>query len=240
MSQGITESVDRRRRLQEELATATDGETITNTEMMNLWGVTKGRWSDLRNRMPDFPMPIVSGGVQLYPRQTALERMWAWETRNDKTDKEKARRMAALLGVDDFSGVLPSMSEMQKASQLRAEIEARMIAQGQLVRRGDVASLLARVFELQSKRLSSLGTLIDPNGAYPQELRDAADAAGNSLLMAMHGELKHMLGGDAAAGPGQHRSDRGGSAQSNQTGASRPTRGRRSKSSGHAAAAAGG
>jgi hypothetical protein len=212
--QGISESVDRRQRMEEARRTAVDGETITNNEMMNIWGVTKGRWTDIRNRIPDFPVPVTNGNVQFYPRVAALDRMWAHETRGDQVAATKAKRVAALLGVEQPDGAMPSLSDMQRASALRAEIETRMIAQGELVPRAQVRRLSSQIGEFLSRRLSSLGSVLDPNGKWSPEMREAADKAGQDWLLRMYADLRHMLEPDADAQPPDAGEDRGRSAKS--------------------------
>lgn len=228
---GISESVDRRRRLEEARRTAAAGETITNTEMMNIWGVSKGRWTDIRNNIPDFPTPIVTGNKQLYPRLASLDLMWAWETRGDQVAEVKKKRMAALLGVDEVDGSMPNLSDMAKASALRAEIETRMIAQGDLVPRAQVRRLSSQIGEFLSRRLSSLGSVLDPNGKWTPEARDAADKAGQEWLLRIYDEMKDMLAADAHAQPQGSRADR---ARPGQPGAPRARRNGRAGVAGRA------
>jgi hypothetical protein len=144
---------------------------------------------------------VISGNEQLYPRRESLDAMWQWEVRNDQIAADKQARIARLLGVENQDTTMPSITDMAKASQVRGEIEQRMVFQRQLLATNEVTRVASKIFELLSSRLGNLGTVLDPNGALAASQRDAVDKLGSDLLLRMHAELRDMLVGDAGLKP---------------------------------------
>ena len=236
---GVAKSVKRRSALAAALASTADGETITIDEMMLLWGVSKGTFVNTRNLIPFFPEASFVGdrGVINYPRRESLEALIKWETRGDEGEKTKSARLRKMMGHsdDDDAESIISMSDMAKASQLRAQIEERMVVQRELVSRADEQKTAARVFEILSRNLSRLGSVIDPNGREKPEVRARLDQNGSNLLLALHREMATALG-DVDVGSIIAAANRGGSGKSGKSGPSGKRRRSMADPLGHAPA----
>lgn len=195
---GVAKSINRRKALAEALKSTAKGETITLDEMMILWGVSKGTFVNTRNLIPYFPEAAFVGAKNVinWPRKEALEALTKWEMRGDGEAKAKTQRLNKMMGLDSEEGEdsIISISEMSKASGLRADVEERMIRQGELVPISDNRRVAGRVFEIISRNLSRLGSVIDPNGREKPELRARLDQNGSNLLLAIHRELSLALG----------------------------------------------
>jgi hypothetical protein len=234
-------SVQRRARLAAALDSSVDGEFVTLDDMMAVWGVSKGTMVNTIKMIPFFPPQDHVGERNrvYYKRREALAALQKWEHRGDHVNADRQRRLNKIMGITDEeeAGALP-IGDMMKASALRAEMEQRMVAQRALVAKADVANTGARVFEIISRLLSNLGTVVDPNGIYPAAVREAADAAGHQRLLRIHAEMKDMLAGNVHdAQPDGDRKARGGSRK---PGNARPSGGRgggMGKPAGHAPAA---
>lgn len=202
----------RRARIETALAEAKTGQTIELLELAKIWGVGKPAFVNIRDKIdPPFPAPTVDGKLYRYPRKKALQALDRWERRGDSAAAEKADRLARLVGADPETATSAfSISDLQKAHNLRIEMEARMREQGLLLARAEVQATAGKVFEILSRALSSLGTLVDPNGQWAPEDRAAADKAGEDLLLRIHAEMRHLLTPDATVSA--PRPDRNGSA----------------------------
>jgi hypothetical protein len=187
----------RRNRIAEALASAVDGETIMLLELAKIWGVGKPAFVNERDRIPDFPPALIDGKTYLYPRVRALEVLDAWERRADAANAKRTDRLAALVGME-LEDTAFSISDLQKANQLRLDIEERLIAQGLLVAKTDMQRVAGKIAEILQRNLSALGTAVDPNGQYPPEVAKAADEAGERILLLIHSQMKDMLLSDAA------------------------------------------
>lgn len=187
----------RRERLRIALDTAVEGETIKLDELAKVWGVGKPAFVNVRDRIDHFPAATIDGKTHFYPRLKALQSLDRWERREDANNADKNNRIAQLIGVESAGAATMSLSDLTKASALRAEMEERMRAQGQLVAFAKLQTTAGKVFELLSRGLSNMGTVMDPNGAWSSDDRERADKHGRALLLRLHGEMKDMLGPDA-------------------------------------------
>ncbi len=189
-----TDQIRRRARIKEALRTTTKGETITLDELTAVYGLTsKGAFVNIRNVITDFPDPQVSGKRHFYDRHLALQALDRFERRGDAVAAAKSDRIKALLGIETGGEALLNISDLQKASALRAEMEQRMKEQGLLIPVSEVQASYSRIFEILSRPLGNLGTVLDPNGLWPMEQRDAADKAGHEILLQLHAEVKDKL-----------------------------------------------
>lgn len=192
----------RRARLQTALDSAKANQTIELLELAKIWGVGKPAFVNVRNRIADFPTADVDGKTYRYPRKKALQALDRYERRHDAAAEDKAERLARLVGADPAAGATAfSVSDLQKTSQLRVEMEQRMREQGMLIARADVQQTAGAVFEILSRALSALGTLIDPNGQKTPEERAALDKAGDDVLLRIHAQMRHLLAPDAVVRP---------------------------------------
>ncbi len=202
---GVAKSINRRKALAEALESTVKGETITLDEMMILWGVSKGTFVNTRNLIPYFPEAAFVGARNVinWPRKEALEALIKWEMRGDGEAKAKTQRLNRMMGLENGEDdeAIISISEMSKASGLRADIEERMIRQGELVPISENRRVAGRVFEIISRNLSRLGSVIDPNGREKPELRARLDQNGSNLLLAIHRELALALGDEYVRQP---------------------------------------
>ena len=176
-------------------ATKGTREKITLEELAAIWGVGKPAFVNIRKTILDFPKPIVDGKTYHYPRRRAIEALERHEKRNDEKNDARGKRLAALVGIGDDLAHL-SITDLMKANQLRADLQAERERQGMLVPRPKVQSTAAKVFTILQRALNDLGTLVDPNGQHAPEIREAADKAGQDLLLRIHAEMKDMLTSD--------------------------------------------
>lgn len=219
-------NLERVQDLQRAMKRARPDDVLSLAELALIWGIGKGAFVNIRNRMGGFP--DAAPGPQnslLYPALKALKVMLEHETRADAAEQERASRAAAILGMDGRKGgrrkadevVLPP-SELLKLSRLRAEIEERERTQGEYVKLADVRAQGARVYSVMSETLGQLSMKADPNGLWPPEVREAVDKAGRQQLLVVHRELSDMLGPDADSEPS--RPSKSGNASSRARGAS--------------------
>jgi hypothetical protein len=202
----------RRNRIAEALDSAVEGETIMLLELAKIWGVGKPAFVNERDRIPDFPPAVVDGKTYLYPRIPALERLDQWERRADAANAKRHDRLAALVGMELDESAF-SITDLQKANQLRLDIEERMKAQGLLVSKAEMQKTAGKIAEILQRNLSALGTAVDPNGQFPPEVAKAADEAGERILLLIHAQMKDMLLKDAALLPTRPGRDGGGDAR---------------------------
>jgi hypothetical protein len=187
----------RRRRLAEAMSTAVEGEHIMLAELAKIWGVGKPAFVNIRDTIPDFPGALVDGKTYFYPRVKTLGVLDAWERRGDVENAKKNDRFSALIGMELTDSTF-SITDLQKANQLRLDIEERMKAQGLLVSKTEMQRTAGKIAEILQRNLSALGTAVDPNGQYPPEVAKAADEAGERILLLIHAQMKDMLVKDAA------------------------------------------
>ena len=208
----VAESVQRRAHLKAAMENRKADALIGRAEMMTIWGVSAGRLTQVVNLIPNFPAGKDMKGKLFYPRKQALKALWDWEHKGDKEQEDKQRRLAAITGVDETalrnSGL--SMGDLIKASQMTQQNQERMKAQGLLTSKQDQQAIAGKVFELISRRLSNLGTVIDPNGMMTAEERETLDEAGKSLLLSIYAEMRDILSGDEPDPTDRSRSIGGG------------------------------
>lgn len=192
------------------------GDQLSLAELALIWGVGKGAFVNVRERMGGFPDPTPGpGNSLLYPAVDALKVMLEYETRADAAERERQTRAAAILGMRGGRGrrkkdeVHLPPSELLKLSRLRAEIEQRERDQGLYVLRSEVENLFGDVFGVQSEWLGQLSLKCDPNGLWDPEVRAAVDEAGRECLLLIHAELSDMLPEDADSGPRRAKKPRG-------------------------------
>jgi hypothetical protein len=183
------------------IATALDGtrntkEQIGLSELAKIWGVGKPAFVNVRDRISDFPDATMNGNTYLYPRKKALQALDRYERRNDARNDARGKRLAALVGGGIEESSL-SIGELMKANQLRADLQEDRERQKLLVPKSQVQSTAAQVFTILQRGLNDLGTLVDPNGQFPPEIREAADKAGQDLLLRIHAKMRDMLAEDA-------------------------------------------
>lgn len=189
-------SLGRRQRIKIAMDETVDGETITIDEMMVVMGLSKPSFVNLRDQVDrafGFPKVLSEGRKHFYPRQPALQALLNWETRGDQASADKDARMRKLLGISDSTTPLISISDLEKASRLRAEIDQRLVDQGKLVAVADLQRTASLLYSVFSRPLSNLGTVLDPNGTYPAKVREGLDKLGKDLLLRMHKELGDKL-----------------------------------------------
>lgn len=196
----MKDSVRRRADLQAAAKAFKKADTITLADLALLWGVSKPRFINIRNTIPDFPEPIgKQGNTDLYNAKAAVQGLLTYETRNDTVTAAKASKVRAILGAADpgeDDQALPP-SEMLALSRARAEIEKRMVEQGELVRFIDVQHTIAQVFGHISNVVGKLSDSVDPNGALPGHVRQSLDGLGKELLLRIYADLNDMLAEDA-------------------------------------------
>ena len=201
------EAAQRRHRLQAAIDDAKKNrKDITRDEMMTIWGVSPGRLTQILNQIPGFPAAKDIKGKLYFPRGRALKALWEWEHKGDREQQEKQKRLAAIMGVEQDTSALTHLhpGEMLKAMQANAEIQERIKSQGMLVSRADAQAVAVRVYELLSRRLSNLGTVIDPNGLLSPDQREKMDKAGSDLLLSIYAQMRDTLSDhepDPADGP---------------------------------------
>jgi hypothetical protein len=218
--------------LQSAIRRAKPDDKLSLTELAMIWGVTKGAFVNVRQKMMGFPAGEQGpGNSTLYPATPALKIMLDYETRADEEERERQSRAAAIMGLDrkgpgrrKKAEVFLPPSELLKLSRLRAEIEERERNQGEYVPRSDVRATAARVYALLSEHLGQLELRVDPNGLLPAETRNRIGENGRKALLAIHSELSDMLGGDVDHGPSGTETARG---AARRTGAASPRRKRK-------------
>lgn len=201
-------NLDRVRDIQAALKRAKPGDELSLAECAMIWGIGKGSFVNVRERMGKFPAPKPGAGNSiLYPARQALEAMLEYETRADAAERDRQKRAAAIMGMTGGRGrrkaeeVFLPPSEMLKLSRLRAEIEQREREQGLYAPIADLRNLLASVFGTLSETLGRLELKADPNGLWEPEVRQAVQAAGRECLLLIHAQVSDMLGPDADNGP---------------------------------------
>lgn len=177
------------------------GESISLEDLGALWGVSKARFVNVRNEIPDFPEPIgKQGNALLYDARPAIECLVKRIERTNKASSARSAKVAQILGGRDADhdedDSLPP-SEMLALSRAGAEIEKRRRAQGELVLASQVHEAAGKVFGYLSQVLGKLTNSVDPNGRMAPAARQLIDAAGKDLLLRMHDDLSDMLGGNA-------------------------------------------
>lgn len=177
---------------------------LSLSELAMIWGVSKGAFVNLREKMADFPDSIEGPRNSLiYPASGALKAMLEYETRADEAELERQRRAAQIMGMDRGRGrrkrqeIFLPPGEMLKLSRLRAEIEQREREQGEYVHRDKVRGVAARIYGVLNDHLSQLETRVDPNGLLPTEVRAKIGEDGRAALLAIHADLSDTLGVDA-------------------------------------------
>lgn len=190
------------------LKRAKAGDLLSLTDCAMIWGISKGAFVNVRNRMATFPDGQEGAkNTILYPAVAALNAMLEHETRADAAEQERQQRAAAILGMNGKRGrrkqeqVYLPPSEMLKLSRLRAEIEERERNMGLYTKTADVRALLAAIFSIQTDCLGHLENKADPNGQWPAALREEVGKAGRACLLQIHRQLSHMLPPDADSGP---------------------------------------
>ncbi len=203
-------NLERVKALQAGLKRAKADDKLSFTELTLLWGVSKGAFTNVRQKMLGFPSPEPGpGNSVLYPAREALSVMLEYETRADEAERERQQRAAAIMGLNRKGGRRPKdevylpPSELLKLSRLRAEIEERERNQGEYVHRAEVRATAARIYAILSEHLGQLEARVDPNGLLTAELRAKAGEQGRKALLAIHAELSDMLGADVDHGPGR-------------------------------------
>jgi hypothetical protein len=209
-------NLERVKALQSGVKRAKLGDKLSFTELALLWGVSKGAFTNVRQRMTGFPAGEPGPGNSiLYPAKQALEVMLEYETRADAAEQERQSRAAAIMGLDRKGGrrkkeqVYLPPSELLKLSRLRAEIEERERNQGEYVPRAEVRATAARTYAILSEHLGQLDLRVDPNGLLPAETRAKLGEQGRKALLAIHAELSDMLGADVDHGPSRTPKRRG-------------------------------
>lgn len=188
-------------------------EAISLEDLGALWGVSKARFVNVRNEIPDFPEPIgKQGNALLYDARPAIECLVRRIEKTNKASSARSAKVAKILGgreaeVDDDDHLPPS--EMLALSRAGAEIEKRRREQGQLVLASDLHEVAGQVFGYISQRLGKLSDSVDPNGRLPAGPRQTLDALGKDLLLRMHEDMSDMLGGNADHKPTRTAAARG-------------------------------
>lgn len=203
-------NLDRVKDLQAALKRAKPGDKLALAECAIIWGIGKGAFVNVRNRMADFPDPEPGpANSLLYEARPAIQAMLNYETRADAEERERQARAAAVMGMKGGRGrrkkdeIFLPPSELLKLSRLRAEIEQREREQALYVKRREVEDMLGDIFGIQSEHLGQLSLKADPNGLWDPEMRAAVDAAGRDVLLLIHGKISHMLPKDADRRPGR-------------------------------------
>lgn len=201
-------NLERVTRLQSAMKRAGADDKLSHTELAQLWGISKGAFTNLRNRVDGFPDGEEGPrNSLLYPAKAALKALFEYETRADQAEQERQKRAAEILGMDRGRGrrkrdeiILPP-SEMLKLSRLRGEIEQREREQGEYIHRDKVRGVGARIYGVLNDALSRLEERVDPNGLLPAEQRARIGELGRTALVAIHADLSETLGIDADDGP---------------------------------------
>lgn len=189
-------TVARRADLKAALKQFRKGQTITLEDLALLWGVTKARFINIRATIADFPDPIgKQGNAILYEARAVLDCLLRHETRNDRAESSKSKKIARILGGSGETtedDPLPA-TEMLALARAGAEVDKRLREQGLLVKFSDVQEIAQEVFGEISAFLSKLSDTIDPNGKMPTTVRSLIDASGKDALLRIYNRLNDML-----------------------------------------------
>jgi hypothetical protein len=196
------------------LKAAKPTDDLTLDALTVIWGSSKGQFTKIRDACLNFPAHKTGPhGVLIYPARPALQALIALETKDDKAAETLAKRQNAMLGSARRAAgrnakpaqVVVPIEQLTKAFRLSAEIEQRERDQGEYVRSDDVARVLGNAFSIISGKLSTLETLVDPDGTMPLPLREMISQAGKDVLLQAHAAVKHMLAGDVRRNPPRAR-----------------------------------
>ena len=87
------------------LKRAKAGDLLSLTDCAMIWGISKGAFVNVRNRMATFPDGQEGAkNTILYPAVAALNAMLEHETRADAAEQERQQRAAAILGMNGKRG----------------------------------------------------------------------------------------------------------------------------------------
>ena len=204
---GRVANYDRIRRLENALRRVRKDDVLSNTELTDLVGISKGAFTNLRNAIDTFPAAQPGKRNELlYPAKPAIEALLRHEKREDEAEAERQKRAAQIMGLGTTKRrrktdiVLPP-SEMLKLSHLRAEIEERERQQSEYVPVAEVRDMAARVYGVLGNHLSQLEQRVDPNGLLPPDVRALLGEQGRKAQLEIHRELGDMLTDDAVRKP---------------------------------------
>ena len=186
------------------LKKAKASDLLSNTELVALYGISKGAFTNIKNQIASFPEGQEGPRNSiLYPAKAALEALLKHETREDEEEEARRRRAAEILGENSPRGrrkkaeeIWLPPSEMLKLSRLRAEIEQREREQGEYVPVHKVPATASRIYATIAEILDQLDIKVDPNGLLGAGERGKIAELGRSALLVVHGELSDMLGVD--------------------------------------------
>ena len=178
---------------------------LSNTELVHLYGVSKGAFTNVKNQISAFPDAEEGPrNTLLYPAVAAIEALIAYETRED--EEEAARRKLAndIVGASGNRGrrkkspeIFLPPSEMMKYSRLQAEIEERERQQGEYIPVQEVRDLAAAIYGVVKEPLQQLELKVDPNGLLTAEQRAKISELGRTALLGIARQIEGALGIDA-------------------------------------------
>jgi hypothetical protein len=220
----ITPNITRRADLKRAIKRAKPDDLLTLEGMASVWGVVKTRFVNVKN---DITMTIGfpahqpgPNNTHLYPAKAALEKMLAYETRNDKMSAARQARQAQILGASRKGNKASGASELHTPRELidlnriAADVEAREREQGLYIPAAEVSATTGEVFSELSDFCGNLANNVDPNGQLPPDVRERIDKGGAAALIKFHAQLKGLMNADAV---NQHNQRPAGRARQSRT-----------------------
>lgn len=195
----------RRQDLKAAIRRAKPDDLLRLEDLARIWGVVKTRFVNIKNDITmtiGFPSHVPGpNNTHLFPAKEALEKLLAWETRNDETSTARQQRAAEILGHTgkgkaSLPTALHAPNELAVLNRLAADIEAREREQRLYIPAAEVSATAAEVFSIFSEYCGSLENYVDPNGLLPIDIRKKISDGGHATLLNIHKKLRGLLNAD--------------------------------------------
>lgn len=215
----IIPNTTRRADLRAAIKRAKKDDLLRLEDLARVWGVVKTRFVNIKNDITmtiGFPAHVQGpNNTHLYPAKESLEKLLAYETRNDEVTTARQERAAAILGQNGkgkaSAASLHNPNELATLSRLAAEIEDRERDQRLYIPAAEVSAVGGEIFSLFSEFCGSLDNHVDPNGQLSADIRKRIRDGGHRTLMSIHERMKGLLNAQPAAdrrAPGRARKPR--------------------------------
>lgn len=189
-------------------AKANRGGTLTAKPMSEMlgvsWPVLRDDWCD---GIPDFEDKCFTrggNGIEWAFKPVATVRFLIKHFEAEQAKRlKKAKQVRRAVGGDALDHVPEDMDldQIGKLIKLGRELREEQVLQGQLVKRVDVANLLAKTFSEMLQAGVQAGREMDPTGQWPTEYAEAWQSAIDNLILSQSAtaeECLSELGGGSA------------------------------------------
>lgn len=183
------------------------GATLTAKPMSEMLGVSWPVLRDWCDGIPDFEEKCFTrgaNGIEWAFKPVATVRFLIKHFEAEQAKRlEKAKQVRRAVGGSALDHVPEDMDldQIGKLIKLGRELREEQVLQGQLVRRADVANLLAKTFSDMLQAGVQAGREMDPTGQWPTEYAEAWQSAIDNLILSQSAtaeECLSALGGGSA------------------------------------------